>query len=88
VGGLREGMSLAGRAVPVDSLGKVKTVVLMIGIGAAIAIQIAALALPVPAQGLSVLDALQWLTRAALWGAVVLSLWSAAEYFQAAFKKA
>lgn len=88
VGGLREGMSLAGRAVPVDGLGKVKTIVLMIGIGAAIAIQIAALALPAPVQGLSVLDALQWLTRAALWGAVVLSLWSAAEYFQAAFKKA
>lgn len=88
VGGLREGLSLSGRALPVDQLGKTKTVVLMVGIAAAIATQLAALAVPATAQdGLSLLDALTWLTRAALWGATVLSLWSAAEYFQAALKK-
>lgn len=87
VGGLREGLSLSGRALPVDQLGKTKTVVLMIGIAGAIATQLAALALAAPPQGVSLLDALMWLTRAALWGATVLSLWSAAEYFQAALKK-
>lgn len=87
IGGLREGLSLSGRKLPVDSIGKTKTIVLMIAIASAIALQIAALAVPAQAEGLSLLDALQWLTRAALWGAVVLSLWSAAEYFQAALKK-
>jgi CDP-diacylglycerol--glycerol-3-phosphate 3-phosphatidyltransferase len=87
VGGLREGLSLTGRRLPVDSLGKTKTIVLMIGIAAAISVQIAALATPTPPEGLSLLDALTWLTRAALWGATVLSLWSAAEYLQAALKK-
>lgn len=88
VGGLREGLSLSGRKLPVDSLGKTKTIVLMVGIAAALTVQIAALTLPVVADGLSPLDALMWLTRAALWGATVLSLWSAAEYFQAALRKA
>jgi CDP-diacylglycerol--glycerol-3-phosphate 3-phosphatidyltransferase len=87
VGGLREGLSLSGRKLPVDSVGKVKTVVLMVGIGAAIAFQIAALVIPAGPDAFSPLDAIQWLARAALWGAVVLSLWSAAEYFSAAFKK-
>ncbi|TPW03373.1 MAG: hypothetical protein FD124_3043 [Alphaproteobacteria bacterium] len=87
VGGLREGLALSGRKLPVDSIGKVKTVVLMIGIGAAIAFQVAALTIPAGGGPFSPLDAIQWLTRAALWGAVVLALWSAAEYFGAAFKK-
>jgi CDP-diacylglycerol--glycerol-3-phosphate 3-phosphatidyltransferase len=88
VGGLREGLSLSGRKLPVDSMGKIKTVVLMIGIAAAIAFQVAALVIPAGPGAFSPLDAIQWLARAALWGAVVLALWSAVEYFAAAFKKA
>lgn len=88
VGGLREGLSLSGRKLAVDSIGKVKTVVLMIGIGAAIAFQVAALVIPAAGGPFSPLDAILWLTRAALWGAVVLALWSAADYFGAAFTKA
>ena len=82
VGGLREGLSLSGRALPVASLGKIKTVVTMFAIGAAIALQIARLVSP-DRMGLVV----EVVTRFALWSAVILALWSAVEYFAAAFRK-
>lgn len=83
VGGLREGLSLSGRALPVASLGKLKTVVTMVAIGAAIAFQIARLAI---AEG-TIVSVVEVLSRFTLWSAVILALWSGVEYFAAAFRK-
>ncbi|MDZ4776609.1 MAG: CDP-alcohol phosphatidyltransferase family protein [Alphaproteobacteria bacterium] len=83
VGGLREGLSLSGRALPVASLGKIKTVVTMTAIGAAITLQITRLVI---ADG-AVVQVIEVVTRFTLWSAVILGLWSAVEYFIAAFKK-
>jgi CDP-diacylglycerol--glycerol-3-phosphate 3-phosphatidyltransferase len=88
IGGLREGLSLSGRAVPVSSLGKWKTAAIMIGVGAAIAMQIAALAVPVEGRLLEPVDVLAMLTRFTLWAAAALALWSGAEYAHAALRKA
>lgn len=87
VAGLREGLSLSGRALPVSSLGKWKTAVELIAIGAAIALQIAALALPAEGRVLEPINVLAFLTRASLWTAAALALWSGAEYLQAALRK-
>ena len=89
VGGLREGLSLSGRALPVASLGKLKTVVTMIAIGAAIALQIARLLWPEGTVGAgdAARTVIEVATRFTLWSAVILAYWSAVEYFIAAFKK-
>lgn len=83
VGGLREGLSLSGRALPVNSLGKSKTVVTMVAIGAAIVLQIARLVI---AEG-AIVSVVEVISRFTLWSAVILGLWSAVEYFAAAFRK-
>lgn len=83
VGGLREGLSLSGRALPVASLGKLKTVVTMVAIGAAIAFQIARLTI---AEG-AIVSVVEVISRFTLWSAVILALWSGVEYFAAAFRK-
>jgi len=87
VAGLREGLSLSGRALPVSSLGKWKTAVELIAIGAAIALQIAALALPAEGRVIEPINVLAFATRASLWTAAALALWSGAEYVQAALRK-
>lgn len=88
VAGLREGLSLGGRAVPVGTLGKWKTAAEMVGIGAAIALQIAALALPDRQGQFEPLNVLLFATRASLWMAAALALWSGADYLGAALRKA
>jgi CDP-diacylglycerol--glycerol-3-phosphate 3-phosphatidyltransferase len=87
VAGLREGLSLSGRALPVSPLGKWKTAIEMIAIGAAIALQIAALTVPDAQRVIEPVNVLAFLTRASLWAAAALALWSGAEYAQAALKK-
>lgn len=88
IGGLREGMALSGRALPVSSLGKLKTALVMTGIGAAIAMQVMALALPIQGRTFEPIDALAFLARLTLWMAAALALWSGFEYAQAATRKA
>ena len=87
VAGLREGLSLAGRALPVSDLGKVKTVVELIGVGAAIALQIAAIVAPIGGRAVEPLVVVEFIARAALWIAAALALWSGADYARAALKK-
>ena len=87
VAGLREGLSLAGRALPVSSLGKVKTVAELIGVGAAIAVQIAAIVTPFADRAVEPLDVITFIARAFLWAAAALALWSGAEYARAALEK-
>jgi len=87
VAGLREGLSLSGRALPVSSLGKWKTAAEMIGVGAAIALQIAALAMPHAQRPVEPVDVLAFLTRAGLFIAAALALWSGAQYARAALRR-
>ena len=87
VAGLREGLSLAGRALPVSSLGKVKTVVELIGVGGAIALQITAIVAPHAERALEPLDVIAFIARATLWAAAALALWSGADYARAATKR-
>ncbi|MDX2234746.1 MAG: CDP-diacylglycerol--glycerol-3-phosphate 3-phosphatidyltransferase [Hyphomonadaceae bacterium] len=84
VAGLREGLSLAGRALPVSPLGKIKTVMEMIGVGAAIAVQLAAFVVADQGRAIEPLNVLGFIARATLWAAAALALWSAAEYARAA----
>jgi CDP-diacylglycerol--glycerol-3-phosphate 3-phosphatidyltransferase len=86
VAGLREGLSLSGRALPVSSLGKIKTVLELVAVGVAIAVQIAALAATDPSGVLQPMQVLTFLARASLWAAAALALWSGAEYARAALK--
>lgn len=87
VAGLREGLSLAGRALPVSSLGKVKTAVELVGVGAAILLQIAAIAVPHAERAVEPLDVVAFIARASLWAAAALALWSGADYAREAMKK-
>jgi CDP-diacylglycerol--glycerol-3-phosphate 3-phosphatidyltransferase len=82
VAGLREGMSNSGRALPVSPLGKAKTVSEMTGIGALLFSPAAAHGAPNWMTGL-----LTWLAHAAIWAAVLLALWSAAEYLRQALAR-
>ncbi|MBI1249992.1 MAG: CDP-diacylglycerol--glycerol-3-phosphate 3-phosphatidyltransferase [Alphaproteobacteria bacterium] len=74
VAGLREGLSAAGRTLPVGPWGKVKAAAEM----AAIVIILALPALSAAAPGLG--PALETLARGAMWLAAGLALWSAALY--------
>lgn len=85
VAGLREGLSLGGRALPVDGLGKIKTVAALTAIGAAIAVQLVALTIPA-GSGFSLIDALGLFTRAALWATATLAVWSGVGYLRAALR--
>lgn len=79
VAGLREGLSHAGRALPVSRLGKAKAAAEMSGV---------ALVLALPALGLAAPQALGFfeaLARLMLWGAAALALWSGALYLRASF---
>ena len=87
VAGLREGLSLSGRALPVSSLGKVKTAVELLAVGAAIALQITALVAPQTEQMFEPLNVILFITRASLWAAAALALWSGADYARAAMTK-
>lgn len=87
VAGLREGLSLSGRKLPVSSLGKVKTAVELLAVGAAIAMQIAALVIPPSERAFEPLNAIVFVTRASLWAAAALALWSGADYARAALRK-
>jgi CDP-diacylglycerol--glycerol-3-phosphate 3-phosphatidyltransferase len=76
VAGLREGLALGGRALPVMRIGKVKTVFEMVGVAGAIAMR---------------LDLGDWTASVAgvcLWAATALALWSGALYFASAFRPA
>lgn len=75
VAGLREGLALSGKALPVDATGKWKTGLLMAGLTAAL-LEAALLAFPLS----GVADAAYVLTHIGLLGALCLALWSAGLY--------
>lgn len=87
---LREGMAQSGRALPVNQLGKVKTVVEMAAIALALLAQV--LALWAPSDGApSALDLPQAATMAARAGLVMaagLALWSGWTYLRSALTPA
>lgn len=85
VAGLREGLSLSGRALPVSPLGKIKTVAEMIGLGAVL------LVLPLgfastaadPASITSLaLNAFAALGKVALWSAAALACITLGVYYR------
>lgn len=80
IAGLREGLALSGRALPVGPGGKLKTVAVMIGAGAALTAQTLAYA----QLDLSWLTMIAYVARGALWAGVALALWSGWDYLRAA----
>lgn len=84
VAGLREGLSNAGKTLPVNSLGKWKAAAEMAGVGAFLAYQGAALLLA-PAN---VVLGLYWAARLLLWAAALVALISGAVYAHAAARRA
>jgi CDP-diacylglycerol--glycerol-3-phosphate 3-phosphatidyltransferase len=75
VSGLREGLALDGKALPVNKLGKLKTVFEMVAVGCLIGAR-----LPLP-------EAVESVGTTLLWAAAGLALWSGGIYFAAAFRK-
>lgn len=84
IGGLREGLSLAGQALPVSQLGKTKTALILVGIGAAVLQQMLILAIGADPGLLAIVGNF---ARLALWLGVALSLWSGLAYLQSAAPK-
>ena len=84
VAGLREGLSNAGKTLPVNSLGRWKAAAEMAGVGAFLAYQGAALLL-IPAN---VVLGLYWASHLLLWAAAIAALISGAVYAYAAAKRA
>jgi cardiolipin synthase (CMP-forming) len=84
VAGLREGLSSAGKTLPVNSLGKWKAAAEMAGVGAFLAYQGAALLL-LPANAVL---GLYWAARLLLWAAAAAAVMSGAVYAYAAAKRA
>ncbi len=84
IAGLREGLSNAGRPLPVAQLGKWKAAAEMAGVAAFLAFQAAAL-LFAPSGLVLGLD---YAARILLWAAAALALISAGGYATAAFKRA
>lgn len=82
IGGLREGAANAGRPIPVAPMGKLKTALAFVGVGAALAVQWAALALP----GGLVASLLGGVAQTTLWGAAGVAVVSAGIYLRAAAK--
>jgi cardiolipin synthase (CMP-forming) len=83
IGGLREGLSLSGRPLPVAQAGKIKTALILVGIGAILLEQALLLANAAPQLAFVALD---WFVALSLWSAVALSFWSGWAYVQAALK--
>lgn len=83
ISGLREGLALSGRALPVSSGGKLKTVAVLVGAGAALAAQTLAYA----QADLNWLTGLAYVARGALWAGLALALWSGWEYVRAAITR-
>jgi CDP-diacylglycerol--glycerol-3-phosphate 3-phosphatidyltransferase len=81
IAGLREGMALSGRALPVTAGGKLKTVAVLAGAGAALAVQ-TLIYFDAPADWITPID---FLARGAIWAGAALALWSGALYLQRAF---
>jgi CDP-diacylglycerol--glycerol-3-phosphate 3-phosphatidyltransferase len=83
IAGLREGLSLSGRALPVSSAGKLKTVVVLTGAGALLATQ----TLVYANSDANLIFWVDKLSHGALWAGAALALWSGAIYATAAFAK-
>lgn len=81
VAGLREGLALSGRALPVDATGKWKTGLLMTGLSAAL---LEAVLRAWPPSGIA--DAAWLLSHIGILGALVLALISAALYVRRALR--
>ncbi|MFZ2031172.1 MAG: CDP-diacylglycerol--glycerol-3-phosphate 3-phosphatidyltransferase [Vitreimonas sp.] len=84
VAGLREGLSNAGKTLPVNSLGRWKAAAEMAGVGAFLAYQGAALLL----VSASVVLGLYWAARLLLWAAALIAVISGVVYGYAATKRA
>jgi CDP-diacylglycerol--glycerol-3-phosphate 3-phosphatidyltransferase len=82
IGGVREGLAHAGRKIPVAQLGKVKTALAFVGVGAAMLVQPLALA----QVGVEALPALFWIAGISLWGAAAAAVVSGALYLRAAVR--
>ncbi|MFZ4122575.1 MAG: CDP-diacylglycerol--glycerol-3-phosphate 3-phosphatidyltransferase [Caulobacterales bacterium] len=80
--GLREGFMASGRSIPVSTAGKLKTVVLMVAIGAAILLQ----SLSFSGVDVGLIELLSGLAHVGLWVATALAITSAAGYILAALK--
>lgn len=80
VAGLREGLSAAGRGIPVSNLGKLKTFLELPGLAAALSWR----ALWLSDAPDAIVDAVSLATRVLLWGASVLALVTLARYLAAA----
>lgn len=83
ISGLREGLALSGRPLPVGPGGKLKTVAVMIGAGAALTAQTLAYA----QVELNWLTTIAYVARGALWAGVALALWSGWDYVRAAIAR-
>ena len=91
IGGLREGLALSGKALPVSQGGKLKTVLVMVGAGAVLALQTLIYA-NAPAELISVplgpdlsINVLATIGQAALWAGAAVALWTGALYVRDAF---
>ena len=83
ISGLREGLALSGRPLPVGPGGKLKTVAVMIGAGTALTAQTLAYA----QLDLGWLTGVAYVARGALWAGVALALWSGWDYVRAAMTR-
>lgn len=83
IAGLREGLALSGRALPVSSAGKLKTVLVLVGAGAILAMQ----TLIYANSDVNLILLAQMAGRGALWAGAALALWSGWIYGAAAFGK-
>lgn len=83
IAGLREGLALSGRALPVSNAGKLKTVLVLIGAGAILATQTMIYA-NLDATLIGLIDKV---SHGALWAGAALALWSGWVYGTAAFTK-
>jgi CDP-diacylglycerol--glycerol-3-phosphate 3-phosphatidyltransferase len=79
IGGLREGLALSGKALPVSQGGKLKTVLVLVGVGAALTAQTV-----IYANGpAAVIDWAGLGAKGALWAGAAVALWTGAAYVQA-----
>jgi CDP-diacylglycerol--glycerol-3-phosphate 3-phosphatidyltransferase len=82
IGGVREGLALAGKALPVSKGGKLKTILVLVGAGLAIATQ-TVIYINSDVQLIIVLDRL---THGVLWAGGAVALWTGIAYLAQAFK--
>lgn len=81
IAGLREGLALSGRALPVSNAGKLKTVLVLVGAGAVLAMQ----ALIYANAEVNLIVLAQMVGRGTLWAGAALAVWSGWMYGMAAF---